>query len=132
MSIILAPFAKLVLLFYNVTGSYGMSIILFGLVVRLVMFPIFLKGRKSMLSMSSLADKQKELQQKYIRDRERYSRELQKLYDLFLRGDALCDVLLIEGLQHLAQTAYGLAGLGVLVDHAEVEAERQLESLPEG
>ena len=81
MSIILAPFAKLVLLFYNVTGSYGMSIILFGLVVRLVMFPIFLKGRKSMLSMSSLADKQKELQQKYIRDRERYSRELQKLYD---------------------------------------------------
>lgn len=81
MSIILAPFAKLVLLFYDVTGSYGMSIILFGLVVRLVMFPIFLKGRKSMLSMSSLADKQKELQQKYIRDRQKYSEELQKLYD---------------------------------------------------
>ena len=81
MSIILTPFAKLVLLFYDVTGSYGLSIILFGLVVRLVMFPIFLKGRKSTLSMSSLADKQKELQQKYIRDRQKYSEELQKLYD---------------------------------------------------
>lgn len=51
------------------------------MVIRLVMFPIFLKGRKSMLSMSSLADKQKELQQKYIRDRQKYSEELQKLYD---------------------------------------------------
>lgn len=34
MSIILTPFAKLLLLFYNITGSYGVSIILFGLVVR--------------------------------------------------------------------------------------------------
>lgn len=81
MSIILTPFAKLVLLFYDITGSYGLSIILFCMVIRLVMFPIFLKGRKSMLSMSSLADKQKELQQKYIRDRQKYSEELQKLYD---------------------------------------------------
>lgn len=31
MSIILTPFAKLLLLFYNITGSYGVSIILFGL-----------------------------------------------------------------------------------------------------
>lgn len=50
MSIILTPFAKLVLLFYDITGSYGLSIILFCMVIRLVMFPIFLKGRKSMLS----------------------------------------------------------------------------------
>lgn len=81
MSIILTPFAKLVLLFYNMTGSYGVSIILFCLVIRLILFPIFLKGRKSMLSMSGLTEKQKVLQQKYARDRERYSIELQKLYE---------------------------------------------------
>ena len=34
MSYILTPFAKLLLLFYNITGSYGVSIILFGLVVQ--------------------------------------------------------------------------------------------------
>ena len=61
MSIILTPFAKLLLLFYNITGSYGVSIILFGLVVRLVLSPIFLKGRKGMLAMSGLAEKQKVL-----------------------------------------------------------------------
>ncbi len=81
MSIILTPFTKFVLFCYNVTGSYGLSLILFALVVRIILFPVFLKGRKSMLAMSSLGDKQKELQQKYVRDRERYSIELQKLYD---------------------------------------------------
>ncbi len=44
MSIILTPFAKLLLLFYDLTGSYGVSLILFGLVIRLILFPIFLKG----------------------------------------------------------------------------------------
>ena len=80
MSIILTPFAKLVLLFYNLTGSYGVSIILFGLVVRLILFPVFLMGRKSMLAMSGLTEKQKFIQQKYGRDRERYALEIQKLY----------------------------------------------------
>lgn len=81
MSIILTPFAKLVLLFYNVTGSYGLSIILFCLVIRVILFPVFLKGRKSTIAMSGLAEKQKVLQQKYAKDRERYSIELQKLYE---------------------------------------------------
>ncbi len=81
MSIILTPFAKLLLLFYDITGSYGMSLLLFCLVIRIILFPFFLKGRKSMLSMSGLTEKQKVLQQKYARDRQKYSEELQKLYD---------------------------------------------------
>ena len=63
MSIILTPFAKLLLLFYDITGSYGVALILFSLVIRLVLFPVFLKGRKGMLGMSGLAEKQKVLSQ---------------------------------------------------------------------
>jgi len=81
MSIILTPFAKLLLLFYNMTNSYGIALLLFALVVRIVLFPLFLKGRKSMMAMNGLANQQKFLQQKYGRDRERYSIELQKLYE---------------------------------------------------
>ena len=81
MSIILTPFAKLLLLFYSITDSYGLSLLLFCLVIRIILFPFFLKGRKSMLSMSGLTEKQKVLQQKYGRDRQKYSEELQKLYD---------------------------------------------------
>lgn len=81
MDIILTPFAKLILLFYDWTGSYGISLLLFCLVIRLILFPVFLKGRKSMLSMSGLAEKQQELAKKYARNREKYSQELQKLYE---------------------------------------------------
>ncbi len=81
MTMILTPFAKLILWFYEITGSYAIALVLFGLVVRMILFPVFLKGRKSMLAMSGLAEKQKVLQQKYIRDRQRYSIELQKLYE---------------------------------------------------
>lgn len=81
MSIILTPFAKLILLFYSITGSYGASLILFAFVIRLVLFPAFLKGRKGMMGMSSLTEKQKVLQQKYAKNRQKYSEELAKLYE---------------------------------------------------
>ena len=61
MSIILTPFAKLLLLFYSITDRYGISLLLFSLVIRVILFPFFLKGRKSMLSMSGLTEKQKAL-----------------------------------------------------------------------
>ena len=81
LSVILTPFAKLILLFSRITGSYGVSLLLFALVIRLILFPVFLKGRKSMLSMSGLAEKQQELAKKYARNREKYSQELAKLYE---------------------------------------------------
>ena len=46
------PFAWLVRLFYNLTGSYGMAIILFTLVVKLIMLPFQMKSKKSMMRMS--------------------------------------------------------------------------------
>lgn len=81
MSVILIPFSKLLLLLYDWTSSYGVALILFCLIIRAILFPLFLKGRKSMLAMSGLAEQQKVLQQKYARDREKYSAELQKLYE---------------------------------------------------
>lgn len=81
MSVILTPFAKLILIFYGWTGNYGLSIVLFALVVRAILFPFFLKGRKSTMAMSGLTEKQKQLQQKYAKDRQKYSEELQKLYE---------------------------------------------------
>ena len=50
--IICIPFAWLVRLFYNLTGSYGMAIILFTLVIKMIMLPFQLKSKKSMMRMS--------------------------------------------------------------------------------
>ena len=42
--IICIPFAWLVRVFYNITGSYGTAIILFTLAVKLIMLPFQIKS----------------------------------------------------------------------------------------
>ncbi len=81
MGIILQPFAWLLLFFYNLFSSYGIALILFGIVVKLVLFPVTLKQKKSMIQTSMLSGKMQQLQKQYGKDRERYNIELQKLYE---------------------------------------------------
>ena len=64
-NIITAPFAWVMRLFYELTGSYGWTLILFTLVVKLILLPFQLKGKKSMVRMGRLSNKQAELQKKY-------------------------------------------------------------------
>lgn len=81
MGIILQPFAWLLLFFYNLFSSYGLALILFGIVVKLVLFPVTLKSKKSMIQTSMLSGKMQQLQKQYGKDKERYNLELQKLYE---------------------------------------------------
>ena len=81
MGIILKPFAWLLLFFYNFFSSYGIALILFALVVKLILFPLSLKGKKSMIKMNLLSGKMQQLQKQYGKDRERYQMEVQKLYE---------------------------------------------------
>lgn len=81
MGIILQPFAWLLLFFYNLFNSYGLALILFGIVVKLVLFPVTLKSKKSMIQTTMLSGKMQQLQKQYGKDRERYNLEIQKLYE---------------------------------------------------
>ena len=78
--LICIPFAWLVRLFYNMTGSYGMAIILFTLVVKLIMLPFQIKSKKSMLRMNRLSGKMQEIQKKYANNQMKQQEEIQKLY----------------------------------------------------
>ena len=70
-----------VLLFFNkLFGNFGVSIILFTLFTRLLMFPLTIKQQKSMAGMQRLQPRMKELQEKYGNDKARYNEEVQKLY----------------------------------------------------
>ncbi len=80
-SIILQPFAMLLGFFYQLTQSYGLALALICVVFKIILFPISMKGRKGMLDMSRLGDKQKDLQAKFGKDRQQYQIELQKLYE---------------------------------------------------
>jgi YidC/Oxa1 family membrane protein insertase len=79
--IILQPFAWLLLFFYNMFNSYGLALILFGIVIKLVLFPVTLKSKKSMIQTTMLSGRMQQLQKQYGKDKERYNLELQKLYE---------------------------------------------------
>ena len=74
------PFAALLRLFYNLTGSYGVSLILFTLVIKLILLPFQMKSKKSMVRMSRMSGKMQEIQKKYANNQMKMNEELQKLY----------------------------------------------------
>ena len=81
MGIFLMPFALLLKFFYDFFQSYGIALILFALIIKLVLFPFSLKGKRSMIQMNLLSGKMQQLQKQYGKDRERYNLEIQKLYE---------------------------------------------------
>ena len=74
------PFAWLVRVFYELTASYGLAIILFTLVIKLILLPFQIKSKKSMMRMSRMSGKMQEIQKKYANNRIKMNEELQKLY----------------------------------------------------
>ena len=74
------PFAALVRLFYSLTGSYGVSLILFTLVIKLILLPFQMKSKKSMVRMSRMSGKMQEIQKKYANTQMKMQEEMQKLY----------------------------------------------------
>ena len=77
---ICVPFAWLTRVFYSLTGSYGLALILFTLVVKLVILPFQLKGKKSMLRMNRMQGKVKDIQTRYANNKQRMQEEMANLY----------------------------------------------------
>ena len=78
---ICTPFAWLVRLFYSLTGSYGVSLILFTLVIKLILLPFQMKSKKSMVRMNRMSGKMQEIQKKYANNRVKMNEEMQKFYE---------------------------------------------------
>ena len=56
------PFAWLMVKFYELTGNYGVAIILFALLVNLILSPFMAKSKKSMMRSTRLQPEMQELQ----------------------------------------------------------------------
>lgn len=78
---LMVPFTFMLRLFYNIFNSYGVAIILFSLAIKVILFPLSLKGKKSMIKMNMLSGQQQKLQKQYGKDQARYNEEVQKLYE---------------------------------------------------
>ena len=88
------PFAALLRLFYNLTGSYGVSLILFTLVIKLILLPFQMKSKKSMVRMSRMSGKMQEIQKKYANNQLKMQEEMEsKEYEATAGGGVITAVV---------------------------------------
>ena len=72
--------AKILYGIHSVINSYGWSMILFTLIVKLLILPLDYKSRKSMRKMSIVQPEMQRLQKKYADDKEKLNKKMAELY----------------------------------------------------
>ena len=66
---------------YFLVQNFGVAIIIFTLIFKIILFPSSVKQQKSMAANSKMQKKQQELKEKYGNDKQKYNEEVQKLYN---------------------------------------------------
>ena len=74
------PFAWLMVKLYELTGNYGIAVILFALAVNLVLTPFMAKSKKSMMRSTRLQPRIQELQKRHEGNPQKLNQEMQNLY----------------------------------------------------
>ena len=78
--IIRVPFGYLMDWLYQFTSNYGVALILFAILVKLILLPATAKSKKSSMKMSRLAPRVQALQKKYEGDQQKQNEAVQALY----------------------------------------------------
>lgn len=81
-TLVIQPFVNVLLLINSLVGNFGISIILFTLLIRLLTHPLTVQQFKATRSMQTLQDdpRYKKMQEKYKNDKEKLAQEQMKLY----------------------------------------------------
>lgn len=75
------PMGFLLAFLYNFIGQYGFSIIVFTILVRLCLFPLYSSQVKHTVKMADLQPKMQALQKKYANDKETLNIKMMELYE---------------------------------------------------
>ncbi len=78
--IIQVPFGYLLSLLYQLTTNYGIALIIFAVVLKIILFPATAKSKKSTMKMSRLAPRLQAIQKKYAGDQQKINEATQTLY----------------------------------------------------
>lgn len=73
-------FGYLLNFFYELIHSYGIAIIIFSVLLRLLLIPITIKQQKTMKKSAKMQEKMKEIQHKYKNNPEKLNQETIELY----------------------------------------------------
>lgn len=74
------PLHEVLVFFHGIVDSWGLSIILLTVSVRLVLLPLTLKQVKSMQRLQLLAPELRKIQQRYRTDKQRQQQEMMRFY----------------------------------------------------
>lgn len=80
MSLLYGIFEKILVAIYGMTGSFGLSIILLTILIKIVLLPFTLKQDKSMKEMKKLQPKIDELKKRYEGDPQVLNQKTMELY----------------------------------------------------
>lgn len=80
MSFIADIFGYLLNAIYLIVKNYGLAIILFSIVVKIILLPLSIKQQKTMKKTAKLQEKMKEIQFKYKNNPEKLNQETMNLY----------------------------------------------------
>lgn len=81
LQIILTPFSWVLTVLSTFFNSYGLALIVFSLLIKIILFPFQLKGKRSMIQTTALNTKMQKLQKMYGNNKQKYNEEVQKLYE---------------------------------------------------
>ena len=73
-------FGYLLNFLYNTFNNYGIAIIVFSVILRIILIPVTIFQQKSMKKSAELQEKMKEIQKKYKNNPEKLNRETMNLY----------------------------------------------------
>ncbi len=73
-------FGYLLNFIYNFVNNYGLAMIIFTLVIKVIMLPLSIKQQKTLKKSSKMQEKMKVLQFKYKNDPEKLNKEMMNLY----------------------------------------------------
>lgn len=73
-------FGYLLNILYNVFNNYGIAIILFSIILRIILVPITISQQKSMKKTSKIQKETQEIQKKYKNNQEKLNQEIMELY----------------------------------------------------
>ena len=75
------PLGYIMKFMYSFIHNYGLVLILFTLITRLITFPLNVKQQKNSAKMALFSPKLQKLQKQYGKDKQRYQEEMMKLYE---------------------------------------------------
>jgi len=77
---IAVPFGWLLMNLYNLVQNYGLALFLVAVIVRVLMLPFQMKGKRGMMRQSRLQPKIAELQKRHAANKQKLNEEMAKLY----------------------------------------------------